>query len=169
MLPIGRKQYDVYPWCIEVSPSYLFSNGLFSLSLTFSFAFLCPCVLSHPLSIRSFLFTLFQRVSWLDLEIIIVCSLRHFSHHLSLQLQQERSSDHSLAQWFSMALPRHARFFPNSSVWATKSAQEPAKLALQLLSQAHLPRSSLFSHESSLCCSSGILSLKTSSFCKYLS
>lgn len=70
----------------------------------FLLRFLRPRVLSHPLSIRSFLFTLFQRVSRLDLE-ITVSSLRHFSHRLNLQLQREPSCDHTLAQWFSMVLP----------------------------------------------------------------
>lgn len=82
----------------------LFKRSLFSFTGIFFCVFLRPRVLSHPLSIRSFLFTLFQRVSRLDLE-IAVSSLRHFSHRLNLQLQREPSCDHTLAQWFSMVLP----------------------------------------------------------------
>lgn len=88
----------------ETSPSYLFSHGLFSLSLAFSFAFFASsCPFSPPFHQVIFIHSL-QRVSRLDLE-IAVSSLRHFSHRLNLQLQREPSCDHTLAQWFSMVLP----------------------------------------------------------------
>lgn len=104
-LPVAGEQCDVcHATCRNFPVVPLFKRSLFSFTGIFFCVFLRPRVLSHPLSIRSFLFTLFQRVSRLDLE-IAVSSLRHFSHRLNLQLQREPSCDHTLAQWFSMVLP----------------------------------------------------------------